>query len=237
MSQRAAFFEAIDAIDGEWELYIPRERVAPLFADRRFRRILTLGRVANVLRYAIAALVPLRGDRSPAARLQRFNSFFLHGAMLVEGMDLARRLAQDFRSDPAFQEGFGKLLRDPDVAKLVKRHLKGLRNEAVFHADDDLAGPTGGESQVDFVFMTGIGLKRGDLHYEASDLGTARVMLGTLSEGEDYRPILRAAMKQTTALTKAFLSAADRLMLAYVQQEQLQVRPARPRQEAAQPTP
>ena len=92
------------AVQRPWEIVCSQQTLQRLRVNRGFQRTVALGRLVNQIRFAQFALIPIRRDDSPVGIRQRINSFFLVGALLHEGMQLAQRLAQDYRESPSFQQ-------------------------------------------------------------------------------------------------------------------------------------
>src|SRR3990172_9490337 len=109
-------------MDG-WQIVITAEKFEMLRDDRRFRLLLTLGRIINALRFCHMAVV---NENSPF-RGNRINSFLFMSAVLYEGIKVTRNLGRDFRDLDSFKTGIGALLRDKDTQDLWDTSLNRLR--------------------------------------------------------------------------------------------------------------
>src|SRR5262245_8036987 len=125
---------------GGWAVSLGGNRLKALRGDKGFHRLVALMRLANQIRFVnMAALLSDLSD-APVDRRQLHHSFFFSCALLFEGWALAQRLGQHYRNRSAFQNGFAKLLRDPEAQAFVPRSLKALRNQAMFHPGEDEIG-------------------------------------------------------------------------------------------------
>jgi hypothetical protein len=182
--------------------------------------IVALCRIVNQLRFVHAAL-PSWDDDSPAARRQRLNSFFFTAALLHEGVPLAQRLAQHYRYRTSFAEGFAELLRDSEVRELLSTYVKPLRNQAVFHADESEIAQRLAEFTGDgFVFASGTTFATGQVYYDLADIAAMRTFVGPTDSYAAFLNASEAAVRRTTALTVAFMRAADKLIADVLKHEQ-----------------
>ena len=196
-------------MDG-WQIVITAEKFEMLRDDRRFRLLLTLGRIINALRFCHMAVV---NENSPF-RGNRINSFLFMSAVLYEGIKVARNLGRYFRELDSFKTGIGALLRDKDTQDLWDTSLNRLRNKLVFHFDGGAAqdalqdiilpsyrfaasdGPKGNQSYyvlADEVFMHFLVKQHGSLGNQLTDQATDLI-------------------RRTTDLGIRFIDASQRLI-------------------------
>ncbi len=107
--------------------------------DPAFAEVLTLGRVANLLRATMAGGIESGPRAGTAAERQRTAMFLLLTGLLSEALPLLERTGQYFRGLHAHQEHVRPILSDPTIIALRKSFLTPLRNQAVFHNDAEVS--------------------------------------------------------------------------------------------------
>jgi hypothetical protein len=197
----------------EWDVVCSNEQLQRLRTHVGFQRLVALSRLANQLRFAQLVLPGVQGDDSPSGKRQRINSFFLTAALLHEGMQLAQRLAQFHRDRPSFQAGFSEILRSAEFRDLISNYIKRLRNQAVFHVDDEEIEELLGRYSADpTVFVSGSGRMAGATYYDLGDIVAMMTFVGPVSSHEEFMERSKDLMRRTTALAIAFVTAADKLI-------------------------
>lgn len=154
---------------------LPREDFERLRKGPRFVRVVQLGRIVNALRYTHMAAVAASAEPESSGRRQRIASFLYATGLLYEGFHVADVLGRDFRTSIAFQNGFARLLRKPEVVTLRQGILNDLRNRAVFHNDDEVVEL--GLSLIDadpVVFARSLDGTWGTTHYDLADLAVLK---------------------------------------------------------------
>ncbi len=199
----------------EWELACDSATFQQCREQQAFHRLLTLARIANTIRFAQTVVAEAGDADSPRAVRQRSSALFYLAAVLFEALAFANRLGEFYRDSPAFREGFAAWLGDHDVRELREGILSRLRNQAVFHHDDDVPAVGVGTIQSDrFVFASGSGRLRLEGYYDLADIAVMSHALGGATTVEEFGSKVRQALIDVVALGARFAGAADRLIAA-----------------------
>lgn len=200
--------------DGEWEVVCSREQFDEFKEQEEFQALLTLGRVANTLRFCQLAY-PRSDDDDPSTRRQRINSFMFMAAALYEGLNYADTLGKYFSGHRVFKDTFGELMADDEVKGFRNGILRHLRNKVAYHFEDQVIGEA--IEAVHFSelsFVTGRGRRAGETYFDMSDNVAVHSIL--VADGEEVLPFeeLEDLMRDTADISGRFLSCADRLITA-----------------------
>jgi hypothetical protein len=198
---------------GGWAISLGGDQLTALRGDKGFHRLVALMRLANQIRFVnMAALLTDMND-SPVDRRQMNQSFFFSCALLFEGWALAQRLGQHYRNRPSFQNGFAKLLRDPEAQAFVPRSLKALRNQAMFHPGEDEIGRCLAEVVNEREVVTS-GVKKwaGYTYYDLADNLMFPTLVGPCQSAAEFEARLKKALKIAGGLLTRYLRAADVLI-------------------------
>ena len=208
---------------GRWEVRCSREIFDQQIADERLHMLLTLGRIVNAMRFTQQAVEDIRDPDKPASTRQRINSLLFLGAILCEGMGLARhQLGKHFRHLPSFKNGFQELGRDQQVEALLRSNtgkLWKMRNEVVFHYDREAisygVGSFPEEGREGLAFVSGYRDRVGDIHYDLSDNVVIRYVIGAIKEDDEssVRSKLKRLIDEVLSLSHRFGRAADELIM------------------------
>lgn len=196
------------------QLYCPADEFTPHRTSPHFRRLVTLARIVNSLRFTEIAGVEQNHKEGPSPSRQRVSAFLYMAALLYEGLRFAKRIAKDFQGSPAYRTGFSELLRDPEVRSLRDGLLARLRNQAIYHHDDEVA-ELGLQllNEPEYVFVSTSGRTNADFYYDLADLTVVRFAINEdLDRGEFYRRF-KEEMERTVAVAFRFSECADRLIV------------------------
>ncbi len=200
-----------------WQISCSADRFEAWRNDPGFRAVVTLARVANALRFAGYALVPVRQSDTPAAIRQRMNSFMYAGALVFEALALIKKVDKDLAKYDAY-EGLRDLVATAEDKQLVDKRLKKLRNRAVFHFDHTFVPKTlGAQENGRYVFARGANFKEGELYYDIADVSAMNTVIGTSDSREEYLVNAGDLIRRTTALMLRLLKAVDGLVLEVLQ--------------------
>lgn len=196
--------------EGEWEIICSREQFEKFKEKDGFGALLTLGRIANALRFLQLAY-PRDGDDTPSARRQRLNSFMFMAAVLYEAIKYANTVGRRFAGTEAFDATLGELLADDDVKALRRGILRHLRNKITFHFEDQIIGKA--LDVLDFPnrrFVTGVGKRAGDTYFDLADEVAAHSIL-IADDEKELMPFeeLAGLMQQTAEISRRFLDSTD----------------------------
>jgi hypothetical protein len=204
---------------GPWNATIGGRRLKTLCKDPGFQRIVALMRLVNQIRFVNQAALDSEHSDSPSDHRQLNQSYFFTCALIFEGWPLAQRLAQHYRDRKSWKEGFGKLLRDREAQAFVSDSLKGLRNSAIFHPDEEEVARCLAEVSSDSVVaMSGIKRPAGATYYDLGDMVTFQTLVGPSKSQEEFLANLQSAMSISMGLLRRFLRCAD-LLIAEVLEE------------------
>lgn len=136
-----------------WRVSLQPDDLERFKGSQAFAEILTLGRIANLLRTTIAlGLTHGPGDDSASDRARASATFLLSG-LVAEALPVLERSGQHFRHLPSFKESVTPILKDPQVSEVRSQWLSPLRNQAVFHNDREVS-------------ETGLSLMRPDVSHD-----------------------------------------------------------------------
>jgi hypothetical protein len=131
---------------------------------------MALARAANAITLARTPLmVPLR-NASPATLREHFAGLLYVSAVLYEALRTAQNSEPLFSDLKEWEEGFGNLLADPDVAEFRDRKLKRFRNKGMFHFDAKFFGDGASRwPDEEILLATMTSNLIGDIYINASD--------------------------------------------------------------------
>jgi hypothetical protein len=198
----------------DWQIVMTQEKFKTLVHDRRLAAVVRLARLANALTVGRWALVAPLTWQSPRLRRERFSALFYTGAVLYEGLRVARDMGRDFRHLAQYQK-VKALLGDKDVGKFTKRYLRRLRNKVAFHFDaKPIVGQLpnlGGDEQV---FASGRGKRVDDIYFDLADDVVTEYLLGVGPSDAAYMHRLDEFMTGTSDLFRRFMLAIHPLIPA-----------------------
>jgi hypothetical protein len=197
-----------------WRVAASQSQFAALSADPRFNAVLTLGRIANSIRFAVAAAEDQRGHESPAATRQHTSSFLYLCAVLFEALEFIKRSGKDFKALTAYREGLGALAAEQSVRDLQSTILRPLRNQAIYHHDDHVM-PEGikGFRYEQYVIASGQGTRLFDVFYELSDIAVIGFGLKDLQSPPRTQGELRPVLEKVLAVAHRCMLGIDSLAL------------------------
>jgi hypothetical protein len=201
----------------EWEIACDRETFQRVRREAKFPYIVALARAVNAMNSIHSLLRRPPGPETPERVRNGINSYFFASALLYEGLILIRKMNSTFANDETFQGGLRMLLKDP-VAQMVERdHLNSARNHVVFHfLPDEFKKAIDKSADDRQVFITGIGEKKGDLHYSYADTLAAEVIAGTSNDDPKFWSTFENAARDTSELLITFADEAEELIANYL---------------------
>jgi hypothetical protein len=199
---------------GAWKATVGGPPLAALKDDRGFQRIVTLMRLANQMRFVNLAALQNDLTDSPPDRRQLNQSYFFSLALVFEAWPLVQRLAQHYRDRPAFKDGLGALLKDKTVSTFVTTAMKRVRNNAIFHPDEDevrrCLAEVANEREV---VISGVKTWSGTTYYDLADNLMFLTLVGPCESQDEFMAKYRVAMKTSKEILERFLRAADILIV------------------------
>lgn len=209
---------------GGWAVSLGGNQLKALRGDKGFHRLVALMRLTNQIRFVnMAALLSDMSD-APVDRRQMNQSFFFSCALLFEGWALAQRLGQHYRNRASFQNGFAKLLRDPDAQAFIPKSLKALRNHAMFHPGEEEIGRCLAEVVNESEVVTsGVREWAGYTYYNLADNLMFPTLVGPCQSAAEFETKLKKALKSAGDLMTRYLRAADLLIADVVMESKPKV--------------
>lgn len=199
----------------DWEVFIPSAQFERLKSDKRMHALIGLGRITNALSLGYASIMAPVDYSSPRSMRERSGAFLYTGAMLAEGLHFAQALGQYFRDLPQYQNGFAKILGDPEVKRLRSRYLKPLRDKATFHFDLDVVPEALGRMQFkDYVLARGRGKTACQIYFPLADDVVHAFLVGPHKDDAEYLKKLEEFMMGSSELYGRFMRAAHPLIPA-----------------------
>lgn len=196
----------------EQEIVFDRETWTLVRNDPRLRALLRLGRVINALTLAGPAVLTPGKYNTPRARRDRANGLLYAGAVLYEALGVSRSLGKYFRHLEQYRAGFGALQRDKSVKTLESRYLKRLRDQIVFHFDEEVFGASlDAMTFREYRFASASGWSARTSYFDLVDDAVLLHLTGKLDDEEHMRELEVFAFG-TADLFSRFLEAANILM-------------------------
>ena len=168
-----------------WAAGWHRRRFRDLVGLPQFHAVVTLARLANMLRFVYSVSIKLPGQ-GPEARRQRMNAFYLSGALLVE----AERTIQGVGTCFSKQDDFIQLVKivHSDSFQEVVGRFRLLRNQSGFHFDQQPVEPAlrklARGNRPFMAFLTAYGTANKDMYYDLGDDVAMGLILGEEEPGE-----------------------------------------------------
>jgi hypothetical protein len=200
-----------------WSIKCDRAVFENCQADPKFPYVLALSRAVNALAFTHSALIAAGEKSAPSAQRSRQNSYLFASAILLEALELIRKMKKTFKDDDRFKNGLGQLLKDKTVLKLEARHLRKVRNHAVFHfAPDEFARILGTAAVNECVFLKAKGPKEGEVYYSFADVIAAEILVGYGADTDEFYKTLEIAMSETRDLVLRLEKDAKELIGHYL---------------------
>lgn len=200
----------IDIEGKHWRITCSKDRFSKLKSDESFWALLTLARIINSLHFCqIPATQAWRGN-SPSSSRQLTNSFLFASSVLYEGLRVLDTLGKHFKHLESFQNGFGKLLKDPTTRKIRERILKRIRDKSAFHFDAEVAEK--GLQNLDlpyYIFATGYGQRTQQIYFRLADDAFVLYLLSEESTDADLTMLWEKFVREITDLMGKFSNAAQ----------------------------
>lgn len=118
-----------------WKIAASPEQIDKFRGDPAFAEILTLGRIANLLRAALHTAAEQGGKVGTVAERARIAMTLLLTGLVAEAIPVLERSGEHFRHLPGFKGTVKPVLDDPTIRDLRDRWFAPMRNQAVFHND------------------------------------------------------------------------------------------------------
>jgi hypothetical protein len=195
-----------------WSITTSPEGYAKAQQDKRFPFIVALGRAVNALNF-VRSLAKLRSheDNSPAAKRDRLNSYLFGSAIMYEVLALTEALNKPFANCPVFQNGLRLLLKDKTAQIIRHNHLNSVRNQAVFHFDQERFGEAIQVHNEPEKFCSGQGQTKGGVNFSYSDIIAVEILMGSRLYVHDVDQF-NSLVAGTDALTGRFVEEAENLI-------------------------
>ena len=175
-------------VEAGWAVGWHRRRFKKLIQLPEFHGLVTLSRLANMLRFVYSVTVAVKGP-GPESRRQRLNAFYLSGALLVETERTIEGVGRFFKAQPDYR-ALVKAVHSERFESVVKR-FRRLRNESGFHFDQQPVGPAlariAGRNNEFEAFFTAFGTVSKDMYYDLGDQIAMELILGEDDLGEWFK--------------------------------------------------
>jgi hypothetical protein len=155
-------------------------------ADKKFAYVVALARAINALNSAHSLMTTTANRNTPDAIRDRMNAHFFVSGILYETLKLIRAMSRIFTGDQSYETSLRLVIKDASGQALEQMHLKSVRHGGVFHfLPERFAEAIAKTPITEFVFASsGLGEKRGSIHYDFADLLTAEMMVGKRLDDE-----------------------------------------------------
>lgn len=197
-----------------WRISLTPPDLRRLRDDPALPELLTLGRVANILRSALAAgRVQERRDDSASERARVAMTLLLTG-IVAEALPLLERSGKYFRDLPAFSSHVRPILGDDGLRDLKAKWLAPVRNQAVFHNDAVVSerGLSALDEHVEFDIARGSTAGHMDVYYPLADLVAVAYMIEAGGSASDPRSFLMETVGPVIQLAGRICTAIDTLL-------------------------
>jgi len=167
-----------------------------------YKGVIVSGVIAAIVFYPLTmAMFPENGT-----------SLYL-AALIQEALRFAERLRQDFRDVKSFVDGLDSLLREPEVGAMRNGVLARLRDQAIYHHDDEVTTSSLPVMQAEaYVLASGQGNQRGDVYYELADMAVLQHALRPDGSPTAFGEAAAAFTTSLARLATRFAQSADELI-------------------------
>ena len=197
---------------GRWGLTLDEGKLNKLRCDPRFHRAMTLAHILNSLRFAQAAAFGWPDQDAPAATRQRAGAFFYLCGLLDEGLNFAQHLGQHFRELQAYG-ALKELLAESDTKALRAGLLDRMRNNAVFHNNEEVVSSTIPKIEMPgYEIVSAQGNRQIDIYYPFADAAYFAFTVGDVDPSMSFQAVLGEALSKVLALSTSFAAAAEGLL-------------------------
>jgi len=211
--------------DFDWEIVCDRKTFESQKSDPAFQSIVVLSRAVNAIRFSVSALISIEGDNSPAALMQRINSFLYSSALLFEAFKHVQQTRDALAKYSKYKATLGVLLDDKEVVYLRKK-LDPLRNQGVFHFNKDFIPKRVARLPVDsdgwYRFGRGRGSSAGLSYYDLSDRALLHAIVG--GSDDEFQARYEVLQRKMTKILNKFIDGADQLIDSALQENGWTVR-------------
>ena len=123
----------------QWRIVASPADLDRLRYSEAFAELLTLGRVANLLRASLLAAVHHGSQGGTSADRDRMAMTLLLTGLITEALPVLERSGKHFRHLPAFTNDVQQILSDDKLPDFRQKWCAPLRNQAVFHNDAEVS--------------------------------------------------------------------------------------------------
>lgn len=205
------------------EIYVvrvPKSEIKTLQNSKKFILILRLCRFRNQIKFCLRSYSDYGLDTSPGGMVQRFNAFWFHCGVLHEAERIIHELGKEFRHFPSYQLGFGRFFRDPSRKPVRRTLLTCLRNQLIFHVDNDAIAQSLSTFDVEnYEIVTWSPDSKSDFTYPLAD----EIVLNAFIEADDQHETRRWPFEELMAkvweYSHEYSNCADDLIKEYVKRK------------------
>lgn len=176
--------EAVDFEEG-WTLGWAPNSFRILAASPEFHGVITLARLANLIRFVYSDTVEWR-NQGPEGRRQVRNTFYLGGAILVEAEKTVAGVGTFFSAQADFV-ALQRVFHTPEFDEVVSR-FRALRKRAAFHVNQEdvqaALARIASQPRDFFAFLTAYGGTNKYLYYDLADDAAMELVVGEDGYGE-----------------------------------------------------
>ena len=202
-----------------WEISCTADQFKTIRHDDDFKKILALSRILNsILATQTPVLALANAIDTPETLRQRLYSFMYLGALLYEGLIFSERLRSTFHKNTVYENGLGKLLKDPEVTALRKDLLKTIRHKMMFHFHHDVIQESLETfNEPSYVFAKGVGSSFKEVYFQLADQATLHYLLGKPSTQEEFLSKFQELIERVSQLSLAFTTASSELITEVIE--------------------
>lgn len=209
-----------DELGPAWRIDISSEAGIRLRTNEPLHDLLSLQRIANALRFAMASALSHGKDLTPDATRQRLSAFLYTCGIVAEALLFLPRLNKHFKGKAAFEQYVRPLLDDKEVQLLRTTYLTPIRNKAVFHNDRVVMEQGLGRIWMkSYPIIGGSTLRAGDTYYNLADIVTIAYLIGGKPQSsQEFYEQLGGVIEATNNVALRIVSAADELTKEWLDQ-------------------
>lgn len=184
--------------------------------DEKFVSVVNLGRFFNALMSSLDDYLHYADDTTAHQSRQKFAAFFAALGYLHEGINLFKKLEEQFADEMIFIKTIGKILVDPDIKEFSKT-LANIRNNTSFHFSNKVTKKILHELKFnEYVFVSFDNGEAGDMHYELSDNVNINYYTSGLKTNEEEEKILRELLSKSSTLIEKTVQAVQNFIWEYL---------------------
>src|SRR5690242_12867463 len=198
-----------------WKVEATAEDFERLKTSERFAALLSLGRIANLLRSTLSLAMPNDAAVETVANRSAMSATLLLAGLIAEALPSLEEYARHWKSLRAYRELVVPLTTDPVRKSLMDQWLRPLRNQAVFHNDPvvSIEGLKLLTPKVPQVLAEGTTDTILDVYYPASDALAVTYLIQNAGAAEAPIDFINASVANVVSYARRICETLDAIII------------------------